>query len=98
MSALPRYQTPQGGKVTPPYSGLLNISFMSNQAAKKKETKSNFFGDIIAELKKVTWLKWPDEVLRLTGLVLLVAVTVGAILGGIDYGFSFIVDNLIIGG
>jgi len=30
--------------------------------------------------------------------VLLIAVIVGAILGGIDFGFSFIVDNLIIGG
>jgi len=30
-------------------------------------------------------------------MVLLVAIVVGAILGAIDYGFSFIVDNLIIG-
>ena len=70
---------------------------MSNQSTKKSTPRFSFFGDIIGELKKVTWLT-RREALYLTGLVLLVAVTVGAILGGLDYGFSFIVDNLIIGG
>ena len=70
---------------------------MSNQTTKKANPRFGFFRDIIAELKKVSWLS-RREALYLTGLVLLVAVTVGAILGGIDYGFSFIVDNLIIGG
>ena len=69
---------------------------MSNQSAKKNTPRFSFFSDIIGELKKVTWLT-RREALYLTGLVLLVAVTVGAILGGLDYGFSFIVDNLIIG-
>ena len=70
---------------------------MSNQSTKKSNSRFSFFSDIIGELKKVTWLT-RREALYLTGLVLLVAVTVGAILGGLDYGFSFIVDNLIIGG
>lgn len=69
---------------------------MSNQATKNTGSRSNFFGDIITELKKVSWLT-RREALYLTGLVLLVAATVGAILGGIDFGFSFIVNNLIIG-
>ncbi len=69
---------------------------MSNQATKNTGSGSNFFGDIITELKKVSWLT-RREAFYLTGLVLLVAVTVGAILGGIDFGFSFIVNNLIIG-
>ena len=69
---------------------------MSNQATKNTGSGSNFFGDIITELKKVSWLT-RREAFYLTGLVLLVAATVGAILGGIDFGFSFIVNNLIIG-
>jgi preprotein translocase subunit SecE len=70
---------------------------MSNQNIKKSNSRFSFFNDIIGELKKVSWLT-RREALYLTGLVLLVAVTVGAILGGIDYGFSLIVDNFIIGG
>ncbi len=70
---------------------------MSNQTANKSTSRFSFFGDIIAELKKVSWLT-RREALYLTGLVLLVAASVGAILGGIDFGFSAIVDNFIIGG
>ena len=69
---------------------------MSNQVTKNTGSGSNFFGDIITELKKVSWLT-RREAFYLTGLVLLVAATVGAILGGIDFSFSFIVNNLIIG-
>ena len=68
---------------------------MSKPVSKSKP-RFSFIGDIIAELKKVTWLT-RKEALYLTGMVLLVAIVVGAILGAIDYGFSFIVDNLIIG-
>lgn len=69
---------------------------MSNPATKKSNSRFSFIGDTIAELKKVSWLS-RHEALHLTALVLLVAVTVGAILGAIDYGFSFIVDKLFIG-
>jgi len=68
---------------------------MSKPASQSKP-RFSFIKDIIAELKKVTWLT-RREALYLTGLVLLVAVVVGAMLGAIDYGFSFIVDKLIIG-
>lgn len=69
---------------------------MSNPTAKNSKSRFRFFGGIIAELKKVSWLS-RREAFYLTSLVLLVAATVGAILGAIDYGFSFIVDNWIIG-
>ena len=67
---------------------------MSNQTVKKNTSRFSFIGETIAELKKVTWLS-RREAFYLTGLVLLVAVTVGAILGAIDYGFSSIVDLII---
>ncbi len=69
---------------------------MANPTA-KKGSRFRFIGDIIAELKKVVWLS-RREALYLTALVLVVAVSVGIILGAIDYGFSFLVDKLFIGG
>jgi len=69
---------------------------MSKQAANKSNSRFSFVGETIAELKKVSWLS-RREAFYLTGIVLLVAVTVGAILGAVDYGFSFIIDKLIIG-
>ena len=69
---------------------------MSNTVTKKSSSRFSFISDTIAELKKVSWLS-RREALYLTAMVLIVAVTVGAILGAIDYGFSFIVDKLFIG-
>jgi len=70
---------------------------MSNPVTKKSSSRFRFIGDIIAELKKVIWLS-RREAAYLTALVLIIAVSVGAILGALDYGFSFIVDELFIGG
>ena len=65
--------------------------------AKRSRSRFRFIGDTIAELKKVTWLT-RREVVYLTGLVLLVAVSVGIILGLIDLGFTNIVNKLLLGG
>ena len=56
-----------------------------------------FIGDTIAELKKVTWLT-RRETAYLTGLVLLVAVSVGVVLGLLDLGLSEAVSKLLLGG
>jgi len=69
---------------------------MANPTA-KKGSRFRFIGETIAELKKVVWLS-RREALYLTALVLVVSVSVGIILGAIDYGFSFLVDKLFIGG
>ncbi len=55
-----------------------------------------FFGDIIAELKKVVWLS-RREAAYLTGLVLVAAIVMGLILGVIDYGFTQLVNNVFLG-
>ena len=55
-----------------------------------------FISEIIAELKKVVWLT-RREAAYLTGLVLIVAVSIGLILGAVDYGFTNLVDKLLIG-
>jgi len=54
-----------------------------------------FFGDIFSELKKVTW-PTREETTRLTVAVVAVAVTIGLVLGGIDIGFNWVVDNTLL--
>ncbi len=55
-----------------------------------------FIGDTIAEMKKVTWLT-RREALYLSGLVLLVTVSVGIVLGMLDLGLSEIVTRFLLG-
>ena len=54
-----------------------------------------FFGDIVSELKKVTW-PTREETLRLTVAVVVVSVAIGLALGGIDIGFNWIVDHSLL--
>jgi preprotein translocase subunit SecE len=68
----------------------------TTQPAEKKGQRLKFFGNVVAELKKVTWLS-RREAVYLTGLVLLVAVIVGLILGGIDSLFSLIIEKVFTG-
>jgi len=65
--------------------------------AKAGAPKFNFFRDTISELKKVTWLS-RREVAYLTGLVLLVTVTVGLVLALVDFGFTRLVNQVFLGG
>ncbi len=67
------------------------------QRATTKRSRFRFIGDTIAELRKVVWLT-RREAAYLTFLVLLVAVTVGLILGAFDYGFTRLVDTFFLGG
>jgi preprotein translocase subunit SecE len=62
-----------------------------------KRSRFRFVGDIIAELKKVVWLT-RREAIYLTGLVLIVAIITGMVLGGIDFGFSQLVETFFLGG
>jgi len=64
---------------------------------KPKNAIIRFFSDTIAEMKKVTWLS-RRETAYLTGLVLLVAVAAGIVLGLFDFGFSELINKLILGG
>jgi preprotein translocase SecE subunit len=58
----------------------------------------NSISEIINELKKVVWLKWPGEVLYLTGLVLIVTIAAGIVLGALDFGFTQLVNKVFVGG
>ncbi len=69
---------------------------MTNRTAKRSGSRFRFISEIIAELKKVSWLS-RREALYLTVLVLIVAVTVGLVLGAIDLGFTELVDKFLLG-
>jgi preprotein translocase subunit SecE len=53
-----------------------------------------FFTEIISELKKVVWLS-RQEIIYLTTLVLIVAVSVGLFLGLVDLGFTKLIDTFL---
>jgi preprotein translocase subunit SecE len=69
---------------------------MTYHGAPPKRSRFKIVGDIIAELKKVTWLT-RREAAYLTFLVLVVAVVTGLILGAADLGFYEIVHNFFLG-
>ena len=66
---------------------------LSNKPA--AAARPSFIGNIIAELKKVTW-PTRQEIRKLTIMVLVVAFTVGLVLGALDYGLSFLVDTFLL--
>jgi len=67
------------------------------RTAKRSNQRFKMIGDIIAELKKVVWLS-RREVIYLTTLVLVVTGFVGLVLGVLDYGFSRLINGLLLGG
>ena len=54
----------------------------------------SFFSEVRSELLKVTWPK-RDEVIKLTIIVLLVSVVVGAYVGGLDYLFTKALEIIV---
>jgi|SRR5581483_9856874 len=51
--------------------------------------------DIASECKKVTW-PTRDETIYLTTVVIVVALAVGMLLGGIDIFFNWLIDRLLL--
>jgi preprotein translocase subunit SecE len=64
---------------------------------KKAPSRFRFVGELLAELKKVTW-PTRQEAMRLTIIVLLVCVVLAVILGAIDYGFTHFVTGVLLKG
>ena len=69
---------------------------MTNSTAKRSRLRFRAISEIIAELRKVVWLT-RREVAYLTALVLIISITIGLLLGAIDFGFTNLVDKLFIG-
>ena len=51
--------------------------------------------DVITELRKVVWPSRPD-VIHLTVVVVIVTLILGAILGAIDIGFGWLIDEALL--
>ena len=64
---------------------------------KGRRPRFRFVTETIGELRKVVWIS-RREVLYLTTLVLIVAISMGLILGVIDYAFTRLVDDVFISG
>ena len=67
-----------------------------SSTTKRKSSIFRAFGEVIAELKKVVWLS-RREVAYLTLLVLIASISVGIILGIIDFGFVKLINDLFLG-
>lgn len=67
------------------------------QIIAKKRSRFAFIGDIIAELRKVTWPSRRDTT-RLTIMVIIVCVVAGAFLWLLDLGFYKLVASVLLRG
>jgi len=63
-------------------------------ATKPTGTRLRLMSEVIAEIKKVTWLS-RREIVNLTIIVLVITIVVALIIGGIDYGFSYLIQFFI---
>jgi preprotein translocase subunit SecE len=66
------------------------------QIVAKKKSRFAFIGDIIGELRKVSWPSRRDTI-RLTIMVIIVCGIIGLFLGALDYGFSELVARVLLG-
>jgi len=57
--------------------------------------RPRFIIDIITELRKVVWPERGD-VVHLTIVVVIVTIIIGALLGAIDIGFGWIIDQTLL--
>ena len=57
--------------------------------------RPRFFMDIINELRKVAWPS-REDIIHLTGVVVVVTIILGAVLGAIDIGFGWFIDNTLL--
>lgn len=51
--------------------------------------------DVMSELKKVTW-PTREQTMNLTLVVIVVAAALGLFLGGLDYGFNWLIENTVL--
>jgi preprotein translocase subunit SecE len=64
-------------------------------ARKRRLAQPKWIEDIVSELKKVTWPS-RDETVYLSTVVIIVAISVGIMLGSIDIFFNWAIDKLLL--
>ena len=65
--------------------------------APAKKSRFTFFRQLAEELRKVHW-PTRQEAARLSMLVLILCVIIGAILGALDFAFTKLFTNVFLGG
>lgn len=55
---------------------------------------AKFFGDVKSELLKVTW-PTKNQVVRLTGVVIIISLIVGLFVGGLDLLFTKVIELIV---
>lgn len=63
---------------------------------KQRTANLNFARDILTELKKVVW-PTREQATNLTTIVIAVSIAVGAFLGTVDFLFSWIINQVLLG-
>lgn len=86
-SARPASAMPRTGPSRPPAGGPA--------AARGGFLRPRFAMEIISELRKVTWPSRHD-VWNLTLVVTVVTIIIGAVLGGIDIAFGWLIDQTLL--
>lgn len=60
---------------------------------KEKGSIAKYIGNIVGELRKVVW-PTRQEAINLSLLVVIVSITIGAMLGLLDYGFTQLMQKV----
>ncbi len=65
-----------------------------NEKVKKPNAVKKWWRETIGELRKVVWPS-RKEALRLTWIVIIVIVVMGALLGALDFGFTKLIGVIV---
>lgn len=68
----------------------------TSKQSRQKRSRFSFAIDIYNEFKKVIW-PTRQEAIRLSILVGIACIAVGIILGGLDYGFTELINKVFLG-
>jgi preprotein translocase subunit SecE len=83
--------SPFGSRTAQPTRGQRPVA----ATRKRRISQPKWLEDIVSELKKVTWPS-RDETVYLSTVVIIVAITVGIILGSVDIFFNWAIDKLLL--
>jgi preprotein translocase SecE subunit len=67
-----------------------------SSANKPAGNRFGLLSEVSGEAKKVTWLS-RHEIINLTVIVVIITAAVALLVGGIDYGFSYLIQFFING-
>lgn len=66
----------------------------ANSSTAGRVNPARFFSEVKSEFKKVTWPP-KDQVVRLTGVVIIISLVVGLFIGSLDFIFTKLIQFII---